>query len=75
MAAKGKTHVDVAFWGGVIPGNQVRYVQNIRAPSQSREKYQTLSSRPFVCISACISATPTGRIYMKFNIGNFYGNL
>ena len=29
MAAKGKTHVDVAFWGGVIPGNQVRYVQDI----------------------------------------------
>jgi hypothetical protein len=25
-AAKGKTHVDVAFWGGVVPGNQVSYI-------------------------------------------------
>ncbi|PSN44654.1 hypothetical protein C0J52_07719 [Blattella germanica] len=23
IAAKGKTHIDVAFWGGVVPGNQV----------------------------------------------------
>ena len=74
MAAKGKTHVDVAFWGGVIPGNQVRYVQNIRASSQSREK-NLIHSFPSVSLSACISATPTGRIYMKFDIGNFYGNL
>nr|CDO39395.1 allantoinase [Blattella germanica] len=22
IAAKGKTHIDVAFWGGVVPGNQ-----------------------------------------------------
>jgi hypothetical protein len=36
VAAKGKTHVDVAFWGGVIPGNQVRCVQVTWAPSQSR---------------------------------------
>jgi dihydroorotase-like cyclic amidohydrolase len=29
IAAKGKTHVDVAFWGGVVPGNQVSHVQNM----------------------------------------------
>ena len=75
MAAKGKTHVDVAFWGGVIPGNQVRYVQNVWAPSQSRAKHLKHSSCPFVCMSACISAIPTGRIYMKFDIGNVHGNL
>ena len=23
-AAKGQCHIDVAFWGGVIPGNQAR---------------------------------------------------
>lgn len=23
-AAEGQCHIDVAFWGGVIPGNQVR---------------------------------------------------
>jgi allantoinase len=29
IAAKGKTHVDVAFWGGVVPGNQVSCVHNM----------------------------------------------
>lgn len=24
QAAQGQCHIDVAFWGGVIPGNQVR---------------------------------------------------
>jgi hypothetical protein len=28
-----------------------------------------------VCPSACISAATTGRISLKFNIGNFYENL
>ncbi|GFG34245.1 hypothetical protein Cfor_10690, partial [Coptotermes formosanus] len=31
MAAKGKTHVDVAFWGGVIPGNQKELKDMARA--------------------------------------------
>jgi len=52
MAAKGKTHVDVAFWGGVIPGNQVRYVW---APSKSREKHLIPSS--------CPSVRPSVRMY------------
>jgi len=48
MAAKGKKHVDVAFWGGVIPGNQVRYVQNIWVPSQSISLFQTILERKHV---------------------------
>jgi allantoinase len=31
MAAKGKMHVDVAFWGGVIPGNQRELKEMIEA--------------------------------------------
>jgi dihydroorotase-like cyclic amidohydrolase len=34
IAAKGKTHVDVAFWGGVVPGNHVSYVQNMYCITQ-----------------------------------------
>ena len=55
MAAKGKTHVDVAFWGGVIPGNQVRWVLDIQAPSHSREKHLLPSS--------CPSLRPSVRMY------------
>jgi dihydroorotase-like cyclic amidohydrolase len=29
IAAKGKMHVDVAFWGGVVPGNQVSCVHSM----------------------------------------------
>jgi hypothetical protein len=34
----------------------------------SREKRLLVSSCPSVCLSACISATPTGRIFVKFLI-------
>jgi len=30
---------------------------------------------PSVCLSASISTAPTGRISVKFDIGDFYGNL
>jgi len=33
------------------------------------------SSYLSVCLSACTSATPIGRNFMKFDIGYFYENL
>jgi hypothetical protein len=41
------------------------------AVCQSVSLYVCLS----VCPSACISAVPTGRIFVKFDIGDFYENL
>jgi len=31
--------------------------------------------RPSVRLSACISPAPTGRIYVKYYTGDFYGNI
>jgi hypothetical protein len=34
-----------------------------------------MSVRPFICLSAFISAVPTGRVFMKFDTRSFYGKL
>jgi len=31
--------------------------------------------RPFVSLSVCITPAPTGRIYVKYYTGDFYGNI
>jgi hypothetical protein len=47
----------------------------VKALSHSREKRLFASSFPSICLSACISAAPTGRISVKFDIGEFFENL
>lgn len=32
-------------------------------------------SRPSIRLPECINAAPTGRIYLEFDVGNFYENL
>jgi hypothetical protein len=47
--------------------------QHMQARSHSREA--PVSIVMFVCLSACIIATPTGRISVKFDIDVLYQNL
>jgi len=45
-----------------------RFIRNVRINSEKRLFTPS-------CLSVCISSVPTGRIFIKFHVGEFYENV
>lgn len=53
----------------LLPEYDCSYCFSLQARLHSREKRLLLASRPFVCLSLCISVAPNERISVEFDNG------
>ena len=51
------------------------YPELVRRVRVNSEKRLLASSRLSVCLPVCVGVSPTGRILVKFNIGDLYENM